>query len=491
MHTMKKTTDMNKQTAVFKYSLFALAFSLTLASCDLFRKAETTAPKRTQKEDPRDANQPQNQGKTSSVDTVRWKTDNRSRPPISTGQAPPAPVIVTDNSGGQGNYDPSNPNNQGNNQGNTTNPNTGTVVTPSTKDAYVMNVLLPFGTDKFVETSGSNPAKSQFALDFYAGVKLALDTIGTLPIRLTVNVLDTKDGFNALSGKYGFDKADVILGPVEKDNVLQAIAYSSRNNITVVSPYFPTGEIDGVNPSFVQVKPSLRTHCHNIVKHIQTKYPGASVVMAARSKENEVSRFAYFEEGEKMYSAAKFEEWKIEDDISFNPDAYIEKTGTTVFIVPSWNEAFVTSFLRKLNASPYKNQIIVYGMPQWMDFNSSLNSLYDALRVHVSSSTYMDNSSVDVRYFRNKFMSKFGKLPNPDAALGYDCMLYVGKMIMQYGSKFPYFLDREQQNMLHTKFQFTPIFKNVNNDTGNNVAKYENNYVNILKFQANNFRLDE
>lgn len=480
---MIKTTKMNKQTSMFKYSLFALALSLTLASCDLFKKAETTAPKKTQKEDPRDANNPNTSGRVSGVDTVRWKTDNRTKPPISTGQTPPSPVIVTDNSGGQGN-NPTNPTNP-------SDPTPGTNVTPSTKDAYILDVILPFSSDKFVETSGTNPAKSQFALDFYAGVKMALDTIGTLPIRLTVNVKDSKDGFNAISGRYGFDKTDVILGPIEKDNVVQAIAYSSRNNVTVVSPYFPTGEIEGINPNFVQVKPSLRTHCHNIVKHIQTKYPGASVVMAARSKENETSRFAYFEEGEKMYSAAKFEEWKIEDDISFNPDAYIEKTGTTVFIVPSWNEAFVTSFLRKLNASPYKNQIIVYGMPQWMDFSSSLNSLYDALHVHVSSSTYMDNNSAEVRFFRNKFMSKFGKLPNPDAALGYDCMLFVGKMMLQYGSKFPYFLDREQQTVLHTKFNFAPVFKNVNNDAGSNVAKYENNYVNILKFQSNTFRLDE
>jgi hypothetical protein len=483
---MKKTTNMNKQTSMLKYSLFALALSLSLASCDLFKKAETTAPKKTQKDDPRDANKPNNQGKVSTVDTVRWKTDPRAKPPISTGQAPPSPVIVTDNSGGQGNNNPSNPNSQGN----TFDPTPGTTVTPSTKDAYTLNILLPFETDKFVESNGTNPAKSQFALDFYAGVKMALDTIGTMPIRLTVNVMDSKDGFNAISGKYGFDKADVILGPVDKENVVQAIAYSSRNNVTVVSPYYPTGDIEGINPNFVQVKPSLRTHCHNIVKHIQTKYPGASVVMAARSKENEVSRFAYFEEGEKMYSAAKFEEWKIEDDISFNPDAYIEKTGTTVFIVPSWNEAFVTSFLRKLNASPYRNQIIVYGMPQWMDFSTNLNSLFEALHVHVSSSTYLDNNAFDVRYFRNKFMSKYGKLPNPDVVLGYDCMLYVGKMIMQYGSKFPYFLDREQQTVLHTKFNFAPVFKNINNDAGSNVAKYENNYVNILRFQSNTFRLD-
>jgi ABC-type branched-subunit amino acid transport system substrate-binding protein len=483
---MNKTTIMSKKTAIVNYSLFALALTFSLASCDLFKKAETTAPKRDTKVDPRDANQPQGSGKVSNVDTIHWKTDNRSRPPISTGQAPPSPVIVTDNSNNQGN-----PNFPQDNNTNSGTPIDNTGGKPLTKSAYVINMLLPFSSDKFVESSGTNPAKGQFALDFYAGAKMALDTLGTLPLNLTVNVMDSKDGFMATSGRYGFDKADVIIGPIEKDNVIQAMAYSTRNNVTVVSPYFPTGDVDGVNPNFVQLKPSLRTHCYNIVRNIISKYPGASVVMAARSKENEVSRFAYFQEAEKIYSAAKFEEWKIEDDISFNPEPYIEKTGTTVLIVPSWNEAFVTSFLRKLNASPYKNQIVVYGMPQWMDFSTSLNGMYESLKVHVSSSTYIDNNSGEIKYFRNKFMSKYGKLPNPDAVLGYDCTLYVGKMMIQYGSKFPYFLDREQQNVLHTKFQFNPVFRNVNNDAGSNVAKYENGYVNILRFQGNNFRLDE
>ncbi len=465
---MKQTTKMRLSNNILRGGVFLFVLALTVSSCNLFKKAETNVPKKDKKDQIPSRPEP---GKVVLVDTVRWKVDPRAKPPItSSGQMPPSPVIIAD----------------------------GTVVnqptTPggiSTKESYSLAMLLPFNSDKYTE--GVNPQSAQFALDFYAGAKLALDTLSTLPLKMTVNVLDSRNDFNSVSTRYEVNKADVIIGPVDKQGVVSAIAFSSRNDVTVVSPYFPTGDIDGTNPNFVQVKPSLKMHCNNIVRHIQSHYGNAQVVLAARTRENETARFAYFEEANKMYSTGKYEEWNINDDINFNVEPYIENSGITIFVVPSWNEAFVTAFLKKLNASPRRNQVVVYGMPQWMDFDKSLNGLYETLKVRVSSSTYIDGNNPDVRYFRNKFLSKYGKLPNSDAYLGYDCMLFVGKMVMQYGSKFPNFLEREQQSVLHTRFYFNPVFRPVSAaaDATSNISKYENNYVNILRMQGGSFRLDE
>ncbi len=454
--------------SLYFFTFLALVISTT--SCDLFRKAETTGlPKKDKKEDT-DKSQGTSTGKVVLIDTIRWKIDPKSKPPIqSTGQKPPSPVIIADGDAPKS-------------------PSTGTV---STKESYSVAMLLPFYSEKYTE--GVNPTNAQFALDFYAGAKLALDTLSTMPVNLTVNVMDSRNDFNSVSSRYEVSKADVIIGPIDKQGVTSAAAFSSRNDVTVVSPYFPTGDIDGANPNFIQVKPSLKMHCNNIVRHIQTHYGNAQVVLAARSKENETSRFAYFEEANKIYSAGQYEQWNIVDDINFNVEPYIENSGLTIFVVPSWNEAFVTAFLRKLNASPRRNQVVVYGMPQWMDFDKSLYSLYENLKVRVSSSTFIDGNNPDVRYFRNKFLSKYGKLPNSDAFLGYDCMLYVGKMIMQYGAKFPYFIEREQQSVLHTRFYFNPVYRTMTSgdDLGSNISKYENHYVNILRMQGGVFKLED
>ena len=456
---MKLTPFMNFKTNILRGGLFLLTLSLATTSCDLFRKAETTkVPK---KNVPKDDDTKQPQG-TVLVDTIRWKVDPKAKPPIVTSGQPTVPPIVNPNP--------------------PYNPNTGTGVT-----AYSMAVLLPFNSDNF--TGGAIPPKAQFALDFYAGVKMALDSLSRQPLKLTVNVMDSRGDFNSIATRYEIAKADMVLGPIDRNEVVSAMAFSTRNNIPVVSPYFPTGDVEGSNPNFVQVKPSLKTHCFNIVSHISTHYPNSQIVLAARSKENEISRFSYFDEASRLYSTAKFEEWRIEDDINLNIEPYISRSGTTVFVLPSWNEAFVASFLKKLNASPYKNQVVVYGMPQWQDFGG-MNGLYEALKVHISSSTFIDGASPDVKYFRSKFMSRYGRLPNSDAFLGYDCALYFGRMLSQYGPKFPQYLNSDQQSVLHTRFYFNPVYRNVaaGDDVNSNIAKNENSYVNILKFQSGVFR---
>jgi hypothetical protein len=464
---MKQTPIMRLKNKILKGVLFLLPLMLFTTSCDLFRKAETSnVPK---KPVPKDDDIKKPQG-TVLVDTIRWKTDPKAKPPIQTsGQAPSAPVVVTD---------PNNPN---------YNPNTGV---PVSAKAYSMAVLLPFNTAQFTE--GSNPPKAQFALDFYAGVKLALDSFANYPSNLTVNVMDSRGDFNSVATRYEVTKANMILGPIDRNEVISAMAFSTRNKIPVVSPYFPTGDVENGNPYFVQVKPSLKTHCFNIVNHITSHFPNSQVVIAARSKDNETARFSYFEEANKVYSAGQFEEWRIENELVMNPEPYIAQSGTTVFVIPSWNDAFVASFLKKLNTSPRKNQVVVYGMPQWQDF-TSLNNLYEGLNVHISSSTFIDASAPEVRHFRSKFMSKYGKLPNSDSFLGYDCALYFGKMLLQYGSNFPEFLNREQQSVLHTKFYFNPVYRNVavGDDVNDNISKNENGYVNILHFQGGGFKFAE
>lgn len=463
---MKQTPFMRFNNNILRGGLFLLSLMLTTVSCDLFRKAETNkVPK---KQVPKDKDDKNPQG-TVLVDTIRWKTDPKSKPPVtSSGQTPTPPVVITDP-----NY----------------NPNTGTVTPPANR-TYSMAVLLPFNTAQFRE--GSNPPNAQFALDFYAGVKMALDSFSKLPSNLTVNVMDSRGDFNSVATRYEVTKADMILGPIDRNEVVSAMAFSSRNNIPVVSPYFPTGDVEGGNPRFIQVKPSLKTHCFNIVSHITSHYPNSQIVIAARSKDNETARFAYFEEANKVYSAGQFEQWRIEDDLNLNPDPYISREGTTVFVVPSWNEAFVASFLRKINSSPRKGQIVVYGMPQWQDF-TALNGLYESLKAHISSSTFIEASAPEVKYFRSRFLSKYGKLPNSDSFLGYDCALYFGKLLMQYGSNFPEYLNHEQQQVLHTKFYFNPVYRNitVSDDVSSNISKNENGYVNILRFQGGSFKFSE
>jgi hypothetical protein len=472
---------------ILKGSLFLVALSLTTTSCDLFKKAETTRPPA--KRDPNANQGTVNPTGTVLVDTIRWKQDGKSKPPMTT--QTPTGVPNTGNNGGividNGN-------------GGSTNGGGGIVVTDpkstegNIKNGYDLAMILPFFSSQY---SGTNPTKAQFALDFYAGAKLALDSLSTQSMNLKVTVVDSRNDINTVLARYDVSKADVILGPVEKENVPVAMDFSNRLQKIYVSPYFPTGDVQNGNPLFVQVKPSLKTHCENIVRHLRGRFKTEQVVLVGRKTEAETARFKLFQDANTAFNQSqyggRFDEWAVENELNFAIEPYIHQSGQTVFVLPSWDEAFVTAFLQKVAASPRKGSVSIYGMPQWMDFNKSVSSLYQSLDVRVTSSTYIEGNNESVRYFRSKFFSKYNKLPNSDSFLGYDCMLYIGKMLQQYGTAFPQYLQSEQQSMLHTKFNFTPVYRTVVNDNNpqDNIAKYENQFVNILRYHNGSFRLED
>ena len=478
--TMKQPKIMRN---ILKGSFFLIALSLMTTSCNLFKKAETT--KLPSKKNDQTGTQGQNTTKVPVlVDTIRWQLDPKAKPPI-TSQTP--------TTSGNGGIVYGNPN-----SGSTTGSG-GVVYDPKSsgniKNGYELALVLPFYTTQFTE--GSNPAKSQFALDFYAGVKMALDSLSTQSLNLKVTVMDSRNDFNRILARYEVNHADVLLGPVEKDYIPAAMDFANRMQKIVVSPYFPMGDVEGGNPFFVQVKPSLKTHCDNLVRHLRARYKTEQVILVGRKTEGETSRFKLFQDANSVFNQSqyggRFDEWAIEDETNISIEPYIHTSGQTVFIIPSWNEAFVGNFLRKLSASSRRGNVIVYGMPQWMDFNSSITSLFQSLGVRVSSSTFIEGNNENVRYFRAKFFNKFQKMPNSDSFLGYDCMLYVGKMLQRYGTAFPQYLQNEPESVLHTRFNFAPLYRTIvnDNDPQNNISKFENQYVNILKYENGSFRLDE
>jgi Receptor family ligand binding region len=485
---------------IFFKRIFLPALALSFNACDLLKPAQqpTMPIGRGTTQNPTSTGNPASttgmttpKNPTGRVDTVIWRDDKKAKPPIVTDGG----KVTTTN--------PTNPTNTGSGTVVTTPTGTGGVKpapslpnepTKELKTTYDLSIPLPFFRDKYNGVTGVNYDKSLFALDFYAGVKLALDSLSYSNINLNVNIVDTKPDFASVLNQYEISKTDVMLGPVEKDNLPAAIAFSNEKSKTVVSPYFPSLELEGENPNFVQVKPSLKTHCEAITKHTRARYKPELVTLLARQQDGENARFKYFQDMNATISrsstATKFKE-AVVDEKAIDISKLVSPTLTTVFVVPSWNEAFVNALLKKIDEHPNKKNIVVYGMPQWMDF-MGMNDYFERLKVRVSSSTFVDVNRPEVRIFRQRFVDKFGKMPNNDAYLGYDCALYFGEAMKKYGSKFSYFLDREPRKLLHTKFLFEPVYRSVTTGTDDfgKVMKYENKYVNILKYNGG-FSLEE
>ncbi len=468
--------------------ILGLAFLTTTTSCDLFKKVQT-GDDTTQKDDedlddisgkvvfnPETGEYEVVRDVTVKLDTIRWKRNSPGAfPPIT------SDAEFTDVDPGTNVDDEGSP----------------------LASAYNVAMLLPFLTDRFSPSATNINEKSNWALHYYGGAQMAFDVLEAEGVSLNVSVLDSKANDthvrSLLRNNEDIANADLIIGPYRKNNVAQVANYVKEKRKTFISPYSATANLSKENPNYVQVHPSLKTHCEAITEHVKKKYRIDQVVLVCKNKKSEIDRLKYFQNAnfrvEGTTDTTMFEELIISDD---SPELaktdlmpFIRHGRTTVFVVPSWSsETFVYGFLRKLNIDREGNHVVVYGMPQWMSFENIDYDYYEKLNLHVSSASFTDDFDSESIRFKRQFYERFGTVARPEAYLGYDVTLFAGRMLKKYGKRFQRMLDRENQRFLQNRFQFEPVVKvtSTGDDTFSEIDQYENKHVFILRFRNYHFQ---
>ena len=373
--------------------------------------------------------------------------------------------------------------------------------TSSTSGTYNVALMLPFLTQ--TSSAGSIDDNAKLAIQFYGGVQLAYDNLRSSGVRLNISVVDSEGAsskVNSLLRSSDLQKSDLIIGPYKRDNVNLVASFSKSNKIPLVVPFTAQMGMVENDPYYIQVNPSLKSHCEAITKHARKRYRTEDVVLVALDNPDEKARLKYFQEAnaniEGHRAGSRFVEVLVGDNAGsiqkMNVKPYVREGRTTVFIVPSWsNESFVYSLLRQLMVEKSAGEdIVVYGMPMWMDYEQVDYDFFEKLNVHVSSASYVDLNDEKVRQFRRKFFDTYGTVPTEDAFLGYDVMLYFGTMINKWGKDFSQNLDQQAYDVLHGRFEFDRVVLDPSRHKED--LKYfdqlENTFVNILRFKDYHFQ---
>jgi len=408
------------------------------------------------------------------VDTVQWKDLGADK----------YPPIKTDS-----------PMNGGGGTKPTTGGNTGGTTTGSGNNTGDIAILLPF-----LANSSSNgvPGNSLWAVNFYAGAKLAYENLENDGARFNVSILDSEAStakVNNLLKSGDLPKADLIIGPYKRDNVDIMEAFTKKNKTPLVVPYTAQMGVAENNPYYIQVNPSLKTHCEAMTKHIRKRHQPENVVLVALDKSEEKARFKYFQDAntliEKGKTGKKFKELLVPEGAAnfhnINISQYFKPGTTTVFVVPSWsNQTFIYSLLRQLIAKQGEGEdVMVYGMSMWLDFEQIDFEYFEKLQLHVSSASYIDPNDERAKQFKKKYFQTYGTVPNEEAYLGYDVMLYFGKMLAKHGKGFAQKLDVSPSDVLHGRFEFNRVvlYPEKHKEDLNYFDQMENTFVHILRFR--------
>ncbi|MEO1436975.1 MAG: hypothetical protein AAFV80_15655 [Bacteroidota bacterium] len=367
------------------------------------------------------------------------------------------------------------------------------------KERYEVAIMLPFFTNRYSGVGETVPTASKLALEFYEGVKLALDQLEMQGVNLTIHVKDTQaDTLKVKSILQSPEvyNADLIIGPVTRDNLGIVAEFARNNGIPLVSPLNPVSISESENPFLIQVNPSKRTHFIELVKFINQAHANPENVLIISPAGNAGDqRVAYIEEGHQLQSEdANIEPYKqvsfkLEERAELLLEGHLSTLDTTVVIVPSRDEGFVQYVLRELSLLRKSKKFVVYGMEQWQNFERIDYNYFENLNIRVTSSRHLDFREESTLAFKRLFFSEYGMIPVDYSSRGYDVMLYFGKALKDNGVYFPAYLTETDYDVLHSDFNFVERYLPVETSTEEELAVkcFENSHVSILRFEGYEF----
>ena len=380
--------------------------------------------------------------------------------------------------------------------------------------AYKMVLALPFLANQVSSYDTKIDDRSLIALNFYEGAKMAFDVLSTEEVNLDVYVLDTRASeteTRSLTYRHELSQAHVIIGTFKNSNTKVVADFAQQTKTPFVSPYYPHNNLVDTNRYFIQLNPSINTHCEAVMQHVKSRYSPDQIILVGRETRREQGIINLYQQAHfKLSGSSEVPPLKvlsIRDQTASLENTEIKEHflegKKTVFIIASSNEGFVYSMLRKIdiakknrdndnNATGLEdNELVVYGQPRWKDFTKISYDYYEKLNLHISSESFLDPESYEVKSFKQNFFNHYGTVPTDQAFNGYDTVLYFGRMLKQFGPSFSNKLDQNYNNMLHTRFAINRVVtkpRTTGMENLNQFDQYENTFVNILEFKDYRFQ---
>lgn len=377
---------------------------------------------------------------------------------------------------------------------------------PQKKESYKVVVLLPFMASN--TRTGESEAKSLRSVEFYEGAQMAFDSLRRMGVKLSVDVFDTQDSDSVLQlllQREELQKADLIIGPIASDELRTVARFAASYNIPMISPLSPRTVVEGDNPYFLQINPSYSTHIQHVLRYSERMPIRRSKhFIVAGTKDDSVyveqCQFAY-----KIYkndTSALMPQYVPAEGNKFDGDQFRSLTrrgSLNIIFVPSLRENFVSNLLRTLTSEgtkssrydPTKRQedYLIVGMSQWKYFENISYDYFEKLRLHMTSESFIDPVALSTLRFKDSYFSRYGMPPRDFGYIGFDVMLYAGKMLHKHGTGFFAELEKEPFEGKHTRFLIRPVTRTFKVQE-NGVIKektvtsyYENTYINVLHYE--------
>jgi hypothetical protein len=326
-------------------------------------------------------------------------------------------------------------------------------VTSIKKDTYHVAIFLPLFID---EVNYEEKNSNHFVIDLYQGIQAAVGKLQQEGISIELHAYDTKKS-TAITAELLTQKEmknmDLFIGPLYANTFPLVATFAKANGINLFNPLSVNSSVVNDNALVYLGRSSIETQAKQAAHFMlqQPDFQEARIgIVHGSSPEDILKANTYKQHIEqhggktvdqvialdlqdsqhflsRLRNASKKQESPAVED-SLNLDAL------THIYIASQDELLVANVLSAIQIKRLK--LCIIGDEAWLKKSIVTIDQLAHMRIHFVAPDYIDYDKKSLHLFRSSFYEQFGIYPTYYASLGYDMMLFLGKMLFQYGTYF-------------------------------------------------------
>ena len=300
-------------------------------------------------------------------------------------------------------------------------------------------------TTKFdIEQRGKKSYRQFEFIEFYEGIRMALDELSTKGISVELNVVDVSDNTAAAVAEafasHNVAQSDVVVALLFRDAFDKAAELARQAGVHIINPMATRSEICAENPYMVKIQPSMESQVRAMLNNMKAERPDGHLYIlhgGTPSSEkpllDELKR-QLKERGDIRYTLFNWNQsGKLTSTLKATPNCnvlsiYDHKVDQM--------RVYVSNLLNRLAAFKTDSPTL-YTISDWTrDYNDIDFSQLQLLGYHTFSMSWDMTNTVHIEFLK-AFRSTYGSEPtSPLAATGYDLTMYIVSGLQRRNSEF-------------------------------------------------------
>ncbi|MDR9399067.1 MAG: LysM peptidoglycan-binding domain-containing protein [Salibacter sp.] len=324
---------------------------------------------------------------------------------------------------------------------------------------------------------------SKIALNFYRGLKMAVDTLNERGVSANIHVYDTGGEVDTLKSKVENDtlQYDLVIGPMFRSNFEWLVKHYDTLNIPMVSPVPISSKFLLSKDNVVKVHPGSGAQMVRLAQYIGNTHSDSNLVLwnSSRFSDRNLVKIARKHINQ---CVGQLGHDSVMEMSAYTPSksriftTFKDSTHYTLF-VPSKEQAYISQLITSLNDLYLSDKGVtftIFGLNEWAGYDNLEITSYQNLDIHIPTPRYLEYDSPAFISVLKDYRKLYGVDPDEFALLGYDVSHYFITLLDEYGPYMLSHLEKSNKNGLSVKFNFVKLGAE---------SGYENQAIYIFRYK--------